>query len=61
MDKRGLSYKDLADKCDLSKQRISDIFNKDSGLNLNTTDKISVALGFKETDLFQDNFKDRLK
>lgn len=60
MDKKGLSYKDLGDSCGFSKQRTSDIFNKPNNLNLATTDHISISLGYKETDLYQDDFKKRL-
>jgi len=61
MEKKGLSYKDVADACGFSKQRMSDIFNKPNTLNLATTDHISKSLGYKETDLNQDDFKKRFK
>jgi transcriptional regulator with XRE-family HTH domain len=45
----------------MSKQRISDIFNKESNLSLNTTEKIAKGLKLPETDLFDPNFQDKIK
>lgn len=61
MDIRGLSYKDVGDLCGMSKQRISDIFNKDSNLSLNTTERIAKGLKIEETDMFDPNYKNRSK
>lgn len=61
MDERGLSYKDVGDLCDMSKQRISDIFNKESNITLNTTEKIAAGLKVKETDMFNPDFKKKSK
>lgn len=60
MEKKRLSYKDLGEVCGFSKQRVSDLFNKPNNLTLNTTDHIAVSLEYKESDLFQDDFKKRL-
>lgn len=52
MDERGLSYKDLGNLAGISKQRISDIFNRsDRGLNFATVEQIAKALDVEETDL----------
>lgn len=50
MDDRGLSYKDLGDLMGVSKQRVSDIFNRDE-MTLKTIEKIADALNIDETDL----------
>lgn len=62
MTSRELSYKDLGDLVGFTKQRVYDIFNNDTeGLNTSTVDKISLALGFKENALYDDNFKNKYK
>ena len=61
MDERSLSYKDLGDICGFSKQQVSNIFNGDNNLSLNTTEKIAAALKITETDLFDPTLKKRRK
>ena len=57
MDDRNLSQTDLANLVGFSRQQVSNIFNSDQNLSLNTTDKIAQALKLKETDLFNPDFK----
>lgn len=53
MDERGLSYSDLGDLMGVSKQRVSDIFNRDE-MSLKTIGNIAKALKIDETDLTSD-------
>lgn len=61
MDSKGLSYKDLGDMMGLTKGRVSALFNSESGITLNTVEKVAAALAVEETDLFDPNFKNKLK
>lgn len=61
MDSKGLSYKDLGDMMGLTKGRVSALFNSESGITLNTVEKVAAALSVEETDLFDPNFKNKLK
>lgn len=62
MEHKELSYKDLGELVGVSKQRISDIFNRsDRGLNFATVEQMAKALKIEETDLFDPNFQDRYK
>lgn len=62
MDQKGYSQKDLAKIVGFSQQQVSNLFNEYSeGVNTSTIDRISIALGFNETDLTRTNFKTILK
>lgn len=62
MVKKGLSYKELGDLVGVTKQRISEIFNNEKkGISFATVEQFSTALGIKETDLVDPNFKNKLK
>lgn len=53
---KGISQSDLADAIGVSKQQVSKLFNSDSNLSLNTTEKIARALKVSETDMFNPDF-----
>lgn len=58
MDQKAYSQKDLAKVVGFSQQQVSNLFNEYAeGVNTSTVDKISLALGFDETDLLSTNFK----
>ena len=52
MARRDLKPKDLAELMGVSKQQVSNIFNGEGSVTLNTVEKIATALGVEETDLF---------
>lgn len=60
MDKRGLSQTDLSKLMDVSRQQVTNIFNGEGNLSLNTTEKIAKALKIEETDLFDPNLSKSL-
>lgn len=62
MDARGLSHSDVARLAGFSRQQVGNLFNGDEvGINTNTTDKMAVALGFKEGDLIDQDFDKKFK